>query len=312
MSNLLRIAFMGTPEFSVNALQALIDSNHEVACVYTQPPRPKGRGQQVQKSAVHILADDHNIEVRAPVNFKNFQDVEDYKNLNLDVAVVAAYGLILPKEILEAPKYGCINIHASMLPRWRGAAPIHRAIWSGDQETGITLMQMDEGLDTGDMIAVEKTSITSQTTLSTLHDELSMISAKMIVSCLDQLAETGSLQKAPQPEEGRTYAHMLKKEDGRIDWSQSAEEIDRQVRGLNPWPGTWTLNQDEKRIKILSVELSDIKFKEESGTILDDGLVACGDHTTLKLLKIQPENKKPMDIKTAWNGSHIQKGDVLS
>lgn len=312
MTKSLRIAFMGTPDFSVGSLQALIKSNHDVVCVYSQPPRPKGRGQQVQKSPVHILAEENNIEVRNPINFKNSEDAKAFEELDLDVAVVAAYGLILPSSILEAPNYGCINIHASILPRWRGAAPIHRAIWAGDEETGVTLMQMDKGLDTGDMIAVETVPITSETTLPIMHDALSALGAGMIVPCLDELAERGALNKTPQPDEGVTYAHMLKKEDGRIDWSQSAVEIDKQVRALNPWPGTWSFNQNNKRIKILAVQISDQKSEHPVGTVLENGLVACGEKSVIELIKIQPENKKPMDMKTALNGGHINQGDVLS
>ncbi len=312
MKKSLRIAFMGTPDFSVEALQALIKSNHDVVCVYSQPPRPKGRGQQVQKSPIHILAEENNIEVRHPINFKDEADVKVFEELNLDVAVVAAYGLILPTSILDAPKYGCINIHASILPRWRGAAPIHRAIWAGDDETGVTLMQMDKGLDTGDMIAVETVPITSETTLSFMHDDLRALGADMIVPCLDELAEKGALNKKPQPDDGVTYAHMLKKEDGRIDWSQSAVEIDRQVRALNPWPGTWSLNQHDKRIKILEVKISDQNSDKPVSTVLENGSVVCGEQSVIELIKIQPENKKPMDMKTALNGGHISEGDVLS
>lgn len=312
MSNALRIAFMGTPDFSTAALQALIDSPHDVVCVYTQPPRPKGRGQQVQKSPVHQLAEAHKIDVHTPINFKQDEDVKAFQDLNLDLAVVAAYGLILPKSILNAPEYGCINIHASLLPRWRGAAPIHRAIWAGDDETGITLMQMDEGLDTGDMIAMDKVAITQGTTLSALHDQLAQMGADMIVPCLDELAEKGSLSKTPQGEEGVTCAHMLKKDDGRIDWSQNVEEIDRQIRALNPWPGTWTINQDGKRFKILEANIVQGQAEQSAGTVLDDGKIVCGNNTVLQLTKIQPENKKPMDIKTALNGSHIKTGDVFS
>lgn len=308
----LRIAFMGTPDFSVNALQALIESDHEVVCVYTQPPRPKGRGQQVQRSAVHECADLAGIEVRHPVNFKADEDIQAFQDLDLDVAVVAAYGLILPKEILDAPKHGCINIHASILPRWRGAAPIHRAIWAGDTKTGVTIMQMDVGLDTGDMIAVEKAPITTQTTLTYLHDALSDMGARMIVPCMDELSKSGVIEKIPQSDEGMTYAKMLNKNDGKVDWSQSAVEIDRQVRALNPWPGTWFLNQNNKRLKILEVALSDHSSDENAGAIIEGGMVVCGKNSVLKLIKIQPENKKPMDIKTALNGGHITIGDVLS
>lgn len=310
MSKALRIAFMGTPDFSTAALQALIESDHDVVCVYSQPPRPKGRGQQVQKSPVHLLAEENNIDVRTPINFKDPKDIQAFEDLNLDVAIVAAYGLILPKAILDAPKQGCINIHASLLPRWRGAAPIHRAIWAGDEETGITLMQMDQGLDTGDMIAIQKAPITAETTLPNLHDELSRIGAEMIVPCLNDLVK-GVLGQTPQPDAGTTYAHMLRKQDGRIDWMQSAEEIDRQVRALTPWPGTWCMTENDKRLKILEVALCDEKTDTANGTILQGGFVACGGGRVLQLVTIQPENKKPMDIKTALNGGHITAGDVL-
>lgn len=311
MSKTLRIAFMGTPDFSTAALQKLIDSAHDVVCVYSQPPRPKGRGKKVQASPVHVLAEENNIEVRTPFNFKNEADIEAFQSLELDIAVVAAYGLILPKAILEAPKHGCINIHASLLPRWRGAAPIHRAIWAGDEETGVTLMQMDEGLDTGDMIAMEKIAITQETILQTLHDDLGAMGASMIVPCLDELAVKGSLKSTPQPQEGMTYAKMLSKEDGRVNWNVPAQEIDRQVRGLNPWPGTWS-HINDKRIKILGVQKSDQKTDKPAGTILENGEVACGEGTVLKLMSVQPENKKPMDMKVAMNGSHLAIGDVLS
>lgn len=308
----LRIAFMGTPDFSVGALSSLLQSQHDVVCVYTQPPRPKGRGNKVQPSPVQIAAEDAGVLVRHPVNFKNAQDIEDFKDLNLDVAVVAAYGLILPKAILQASRYGCINIHASILPRWRGAAPIHRAIWAGDDKTGVTLMQMDEGLDTGPMITVQETPINKDTTLATLHDTLSDIGADMIVPCLDRLAQEGSLESIEQPEEGMTYAGMLKKSDGYIDWSLTAQEIDRQIRALNPWPGTWCYDGEKKRLKILQATLLESDANQEPGTILSSGGVCCGDKTILQLQKIQPENKKPMDIKSAMNGGYIKEGDVLS
>lgn len=311
MSKSLRIAFMGTPDFAVTALQALIGSDHEVACVYSQPPRPKGRGKKVQASPVHQCAKEAGIEVRTPLNFKNQDDIEAFKLLNLDVAVVAAYGLILPKEILETPKHGCINIHASLLPRWRGAAPIHHAIWSGDNETGITLMQMDEGLDTGAMISKESVVITDQTTLPELHDTLSDMGGQMIVSALNELAKTGSLSATAQSEEGMTYASMLKKEDGKIDWSQSAVEIDRQVRALNPWPGTWTMHND-KRFKILKAEILNQENNHDVGEILEGGNIACGERTVLKLVEVQPENKKSMTADVALNGSHLIVGNKFS
>jgi methionyl-tRNA formyltransferase len=307
----LRIAFMGTPEFSVGALQALIHSDHDVVCVYSQPPRPKGRGQKLQKSAVHQCAENAGIEVRTPINFKENEEVQAFENLNLDVAVVAAYGLILPQVILDAPQYGCINIHASILPRWRGAAPIHRAILAGDDKTGVTLMQMDAGLDTGGMIGTSITPIRLTTTLPILHDLLSEMGAKMIVPCMNELSQRGALPKTPQPEEGMTYAKMLTKQEGRANWSQTAIEIDRQVRALNPWPGTWSINQEDKHIKILEGQTGTLRSEAAAGTILENGFIVCGDKSTFQILKIQPENKKPMDIKTALNGDHIKVGDVL-
>lgn len=312
MSKKLRIAFMGTPNFSVGALQALIQSRHDVVCVYTQPPRPKGRGQQVQKSAIHECAEEAGIEVRYPLNFKDAKDVQEFADLDLDVAVVAAYGLILPQNILEAPKHGCINIHASLLPRWRGAAPIHRAILAGDDESGVTIMQMEKGLDTGPEIAKEKVMIESDMTATQLHDELADLGAKMITQVMDELAEKGSLTSTPQSEEGVTYAHMLKKEEGLIDWSKDASEIDRQIRALNPWPGTWCTLPSGKRLKIKKATLVRQMQEGAVGSLNDQGLVICGDCFGLQLEEIQPENKKPMDVKAALNGGYLSVGDILS
>lgn len=307
----LRIAFMGTPDFAVTALQQLLNENFNIVCVYSQPPRPKGRGQKLQASPVHQLAESAEVEVRHPINFKNKHDVKDFQNLNLDLAIVAAYGLILPKEILKAPKYGCINIHASILPRWRGAAPIHRAILAGDSETGVTLMKMDEGLDTGDMIAIERTAVTGNTTLPDLHDQLAQMGGDMIVKYLNAFDSAQGVIGEKQPDEGVTYAKMLTKEEGRIDWTQSAEQIERQIRALNPWPGTWTMNQNRKRVKILSAKISDQQFDKNPGDVLSGGFVQCGERSVLELLKIQPENKKPMDIDVAVNGNHLNEGDIL-
>lgn len=310
MSKKLRIAFMGTPDFSVGALQALIDSQHDVVSVYSQPPRPKGRGQQVQKSPVHRCAEENGIEVRTPLNFKENADVTAFEELDLDVAVVAAYGLILPISILNAPKHGCINIHASLLPRWRGAAPIQRAIIEGDKKSGVTIMQMEKGLDTGPEISKESIEITSDTTAQSLHDALSDLGAQMIIKDIDRLAQEGVLSSTAQSEEGVTYAHMLKKEEGRIDWNKSAQEIDRQIRALTPWPGTWCETQDGKRLKVLEAVLAEASSNEQAGTILDDGVIAC-DEGSLSLVHVQPENKKPMDVKAALNGGYLAVGERL-
>jgi len=307
----LRIAFMGTPDFAVTALQQLLNKNFNIICVYSQPPRPKGRGKKVQASPVQQLAESAEIEMRHPISFKNKNDIKDFQNLNLDLAIVAAYGLILPKDILKAPKYGCINIHASVLPRWRGAAPIHRAILAGDSETGVTLMKMDEGLDTGNMISVQRTAITGNTTLPELHDQLAQMGGDMIVEYLNSFDIEQGIVAEKQPENGVTYAKMLTKEEGRIDWKQSAEDIERQIRALNPWPGTWTIDQNEKRIKVLAAQVNQKNSNEELGEILSDGVIQCGQNSVLQLIKIQPENKKPMDINVALNGGHINQGDIF-
>ena len=302
----LRVVFMGTPDFSVPALAALHKAGHEIIAVYSQPPRPKGRGQQVQKSPVHTYAEENGIPVLTPKSLKNVEAQTEFAAHRADVAVVAAYGLILPPAILDAPKHGCINIHASILPRWRGASPIQRAIWAGDPETGITLMQMDEGLDTGPMIAIEKIRIAEKTTTPSLHDELSALGGKMIVRALADLESVGNIPTTPQNDDETTYAPLLKKEDGKINWTNSAALIDRQIRALNPWPGTWT-EFEFRRIKILAAELS--PAKGNPGEILDKlGNLGHG----LKILKLQPEGKSPMDFPAALNGGYVRIGGIFT
>lgn len=283
----MRIIFMGTPDFSVPALRN-ITKTHKVIAVYTQPPRPKGRGHQVQKSPVHLAAEEYGIPVRTPASFKKDPAaLAEFLALEADVAVVAAYGLILPKAVLEHPQYGCLNIHASLLPRWRGASPIQRAIWAGDTETGVTIMQMDEGLDTGPMILKKAVPVTAETTAQTLHDTLSAIGSDLILEALSTLEKTGALKSEKQDDAHTTYAPLLKKEDGVIDWTQTPEAIHRQVRALNPWPGTSsTLNG--QRFKILAGEIK-------------DGLY--------QVTRLQPEGGKPMDIKSAINGGYLKASD---
>lgn len=312
MSKSLRIVFMGTPDFSVPALKALIASRHKVVCVYSQPPRPKGRGQHVQESPVHAAALSAGIEVRTPVNFKNDKDVAEFMALEADIAVVAAYGLILPKSILDAPVHGCLNIHASLLPRWRGAAPIHRAILAGDTETGITIMQMDVGLDTGPMIKKKSVPIRKTTTTQSLHDMLSALGASMIVDVINELGDKGSLAGEAQPEEGMTYAKMLKKDEGRIDWSKTAEEIDRQIRAMGNWPGTWAVDSKGRRLKILEATILPETHANDAGTVFENAIIVCGEGTTLRLDSVQPENKKPMGGADAMRGSYLASGSRLS
>ena len=229
----LRLAFMGTPDFSVPVLQALLDAGHDVVCVYSQPPRPAGRGKKLRPSPVHQLAEEKGIEVRCPVNLKDPADQAAFCALELDAAVVVAYGLILPKAVLNAPKLGCINVHASLLPRWRGAAPIQRAILAGDEETGVTIMAMDEGLDTGAMLASEVVRISPEMKAQCLHDSLSTLGAEMICPVLDSLAD-GTAVAVPQPEEGVTYAEKLDKAEARLCWNMTADELARKVRAFTP------------------------------------------------------------------------------
>jgi methionyl-tRNA formyltransferase len=307
----LNVVFMGTPEFSVAALKAITGSQHKVICVYTQPPRPKGRGQQLQKSPVQLAAEESGIAVRHPLSLKKDEQArQEFIGLKADVAVVAAYGLILPKTVLEAPRFGCINIHASLLPRWRGASPIQRAIWAGDAESGITIMQMEEGLDTGPMIAKGSVPIGTSMTTPMLHDALAAMGGKLIVPVLDTLALDGKIEAQKQDESLTSYAALLNKEDGRFNWSQSAAEIDRQIRALNPWPGVWTMTSG-KRLKILEAVPVEPSIGP-AGTVSDKtGLVICGGNTGLRLKKVQPDNAKPMDAVSAINGGYLAVGSVL-
>lgn len=304
----LRIAFMGTPDFSVPALDALHNGPHEIVCVYSQPPRPKGRGHKVQLSPIHAYAEEHGIPVLHPKSLKKQPEQEEFAELNLDVAIVAAYGLILPKAVLDAPKYGCINIHASLLPRWRGASPIQRAIWEGDSESGVTLMQMDEGLDTGPEIAKQSIAITQDTTAQSLHDALSSLGGAMVIDAIEQLAQNGALSSAPQDDSQTTYAPLLTKEDGLIDWSHTAQQIDRQTRALNPWPGTYT-----NKFKIKDAALSDQTTDAVIGTVLDKkGHIACGQGTVLQIKSLQPAGKNPMDFASALNGGYVTIGEAIT
>lgn len=307
----LKIVFMGTPDFAVPALRHLIDGSHEVVAVYTQPPRPKGRGHKVQPSPVHQVAEEHNIPVFTPTRLKKNEKAQaEFAAHSADVAVVAAYGLILPTVILEAPRFGCLNIHASLLPRWRGASPIQHAIWKGDQESGVTIMQMEEGLDTGPMISKKVVTIRPQTTAQSLHDELAAMGAALITSTLNHLAAHGRIDAAPQDESQATYAPLLHKDDGKINWQQSNSEIDRQIRALNPWPGVWTVKADDSRIKILEAEVIPESFSAAPGILIDRmGHIACGGDTALRLIRVQPAGARSMDALSAINGGYISPDD---
>lgn len=315
MSSSLRVIFMGSPEFAVPALNALHKAGHEIICVYSQPPRPKGRGKQVQPCPVHQAAEELGLPVRTPISFKKEPDaVTAFQELNADIAVVAAYGLILPESVLNAPTYGCLNIHASLLPRWRGASPIQHAIWKGDTETGVTIMQMEKGLDTGPMIEKRSLPITEETTTPELSEALSHLGAAAIVDVLRKLPQ---LEAVPQDDRLSNYAPLLSREDGHIDWTQTAADIHRQIRALNPWPGTWTLLNGD-RLKILKAHISPSPVMEGSetkpfGTLIDKtGIIACGENSFLQLDTIQPPNAKAMDIASAVNGNYLKVGESLA
>lgn len=303
----LTIAFMGTPDFAVPALEALIGAGHNIVAVYTQPPRPAGRGKHLRKSAVHNVAEASGIDVRTPTNLKSDADHKYFAALDLDVAVVAAYGLILPKPILDAPRFGCINIHASLLPRWRGAAPIQRAILAGDEKTGITIMQMDEGLDTGNMIMREAIAIGSEDTTQSLHNQLADLGATLCVQVMKKLA-SGSLSSTPQTDGDVTYAAKIDKSEARIDWRKSASEIDRQVRGLSPFPGAW-FELNGERVKVLSGNID--QGSGNPGAILDDALlVACGSDA-YRVTRAQRAGKGVMEVHDFLRGFEIPKGTNL-
>ncbi|NMJ40538.1 methionyl-tRNA formyltransferase [Roseomonas sp. JC162] len=300
----MRIAFMGSPDFAVPALRALHDAGHEIAAVYCQPPRPAGRGQKETPCPVHRAALDLGLPVRTPARLKrDAVEHEAFAALNLDAAVVAAYGLILPKAMLDAPRRGCLNIHASLLPRWRGAAPIHAAILAGDAESGITIMRMEEGLDTGPMLLKDAVPIGPDTTVQALHDRLAEIGARLI---LQALAEDPA--PVPQPEDGVTYAPKLTKEDGRLDWSQDAAALERRVRALNPWPGTFfTLGGEQIRVLAAQVAAGD----GAPGAALDDAaLIGCGTGA-LRLTRLQRPGRAAMDAEAFLRGFALPRGTVL-
>lgn len=289
----MRVIFMGTPDFSVPALRA-IAARHQVVAVYSQPPRAAGRGQKPRPSPVHRAAEELGLPVRTPERLKAPQDQADFAALAADVAVVAAYGLILPPPVLAAPRLGCLNIHASLLPRWRGAAPIHRAILAGDAETGVAIMQMEAGLDTGPVLAEARTAIGPEDTTAALHDRLAEMGAALIVETLHRLP----LPARPQPAEGVTYAHKIDKAEARIDWSRPAAAVDRQIRGLSPFPGAWCLVGDE-RVKLLRSRLA--AGSGVPGQVLSGFTIACGDGA-VEVLEAQRESKRPMPAAEVLRG----------
>jgi methionyl-tRNA formyltransferase len=306
----MKIAFLGTSEFAVPALRTLVEAGHDVAAVYTRAPKAAGRGQQERKTPVHQLAEELGLAVRTPNSLKSAEEAAAFTALDLDAAVVVSYGHILPRSFLDAPVLGCINIHGSLLPRWRGAAPIHRAILAGDSQTGITTMRMDEGLDTGPMLLAERTPISAADTAETVHDRLAELGATLIVSTLDGLVAK-SLEPVPQPDEGVTYAHKLGREEGLLDWRRPAAELERKVRAFHPWPGT-SFELGGERIKVLEATLALAGGAPGTVAIGRDGfpLVACG-VGGLKLVKLQRPGKAAQAADAFLRGFALPAGTVL-
>ena len=304
----MKVVFMGTPDFSVPVLEKLCEQ-HEVVCVYTKAPKEAGRGKLEKKTPVHLFAESKNIEVRTPKTLRNEVAQEEFKALNADVAIVAAYGLILPIEVLQAYQKGCINIHASLLPRWRGAAPIQRAIEAGDGESGITIMQMDVGLDTGDMLKKGIVKIDDEMTGEGLHDALSDMGADLII---DVLQDLDNIKPEKQDDSLACYAAKLEKADEKLDFSKSAVEIEKKVRAFNPFPATYFIYKDE-RFKVLEVEAFEESAGMEAGTIIENDtglLIECGDGMVF-VTKIQRQGKKAMDIADLLRGFSFDGGYVI-
>lgn len=306
----MRVVFMGSPEFSVPVLDALVEAGHEIAAVYCQPPRPAGRGKKDRPTPVQARAEDLGLPVRHPASLKDVREQEGFAALGADIAVVVAYGLILPQAVLDAPEHGCLNIHASLLPRWRGAAPIHRAIMAGDAETGVCIMQMEAGLDTGPVLLREATSIGPEVTTGQLHDRLSEMGARLIVEALSRL---DNLTPEPQPEAGVTYAAKIEKSETRVDWGWRGAEVDRHIRGLSPFPGAWC-EAGDVRIKLLaSREVRGAKPAcGAPGEVLDDALrVACG-RGAVQLLRLQRAGAKAQDAPEFLRGMKLGRGTRLT
>lgn len=300
----MRIAFMGTPDFAVPALRALHAAGHDIIAVYSQPPRPANRGKKYTKSAVHIVAEELDLTVKTPLNFKDQEDRDAFDALDSDIAIVAAYGLILPQSILDMPKYGCLNIHGSLLPRWRGAAPVQRAIEAGDQETGVMIMQMEAGLDTGPVRATSKTMIAHKNTAE-LTKELADMGAKLLIDVVQDLSAYPAIA---QSKEGVTYAKKITKEEARIDFGQKAHIIERKIRAYNPMPGAF-FERDTIRYRIHSAQI--IEVQGNAGEILDDQMtIACG-HQSIRPIIIQKAGKPKMMLEDFLRGNAFPQGIKL-
>lgn len=309
----MRLVFMGTPDFAVPVLAALLEAGHEIILVYSQPPRPTGRGQKSRPSPIQTYAENHGLSVRTPIDLELIEEQAKFSKLDVDVGIVVAYGLKLPASVFNAPRFGCLNVHASLLPRWRGAAPIQRAILAGDSVTGVSIMKIEEGLDTGQVYSKEKIKISDRMNSQSLHDVLAKKGAGLMVEVLKNL-EAGILSPKSQKKDGVTYAGKLRSDEGKIDWSRSAEDLERQVRALNPWPGVW-FEFGVHRLKVIAVEVdSDVKEVDAfvvPGTLIDNSLgVACGSGV-LRLSKLCRAGKKVQNAEAFLRGFPIAVGSIF-
>ncbi|WP_261816308.1 methionyl-tRNA formyltransferase [Vibrio gallicus] len=302
MSEKLKIIFAGTPDFAADHLAALLSSEHEVIAVYSQPDRPAGRGKKLTASPVKALAVEHDIAVYQPVNFKTDEAKQELAKLNADIMVVVAYGLLLPKSVLEMPRLGCINVHGSILPRWRGAAPIQRSIWAGDKQTGVTIMQMDEGLDTGDMLHIETLDIQDTDTSADLYNNLAQLGPKALINCLEDIANN-TAKATKQDDSQANYAKKLSKDEARIDWSKDAIELEREIRAFNPWPISY-FSIEDKNIKVWKSHVEPNTTSLEPGTIISadkSGIKVATGNNALVLEQIQVPGKKAMAASDVLN-----------
>lgn len=313
MSTPLRIIFAGTPDFAAQHLAALLDTDHEIIAVYTQPDRPAGRGKKLTPSAVKVLALENDLPVYQPQSLKDEEAQQTLSNLNADVMIVVAYGLLLPLAVLDAPRLGCINVHGSILPKWRGAAPIQRSLWAGDAETGVTIMQMDEGLDTGDMLAIETLPITTEDTSATLYEKLAALGPKSLITTLSKLE---SIQPQKQDDASATYAKKLSKDEAKIDWNESAEQIERNIRAFNPWPVAWT-QVENQNIKLWSATVVPLNQQAAPGTIVQAnkaGIVVATGNQGLCITSLQIPGKKALPAADVINArkSWFEVGSVIA
>lgn len=308
----MRIVFMGSPDFAIPTLEALHGAGHEIVAVYSQPPRPAGRGKKPRRTPVHALAEKLGIPVFTPRSLKSPQEQERFAALNADAAVVVAYGLILPPAVLDAPRHGCFNLHASLLPRWRGAAPIHRAVMAADERTGVCVMRMDAGLDTGNVCACEEVEIAPEITTGELHDILAARGARLMARSMERLEREGRLDCRPQPQDGVTYADKISKDEARIDFGRPARQVLAQIHGLSPWPGAWVElpgRGGPLRLKILKAEM--VEGAGMPGEVLDGDLtVACAEGAVRPLV-VQRAGKAPMERAAFLRGTPVPPGTVL-